>query len=184
MNSLIQWVLASVITLWRFKSPPRLQLPKWELTWECECSFSLSHTPMLPSWPTSLQALALITSLRLGLWHRTSHQVLGVMHLVCAALDWHCHKKHGCFGPRWVVDRSHLQVVRAPMSLGEAHYGYERWDLPKENKLVGATRRHIQVLHLVSVPICRAHKCPCAFQVIVDQVVDDHVRRHASDQRD
>jgi hypothetical protein len=38
-NSLIQWVSTPAITLWRLKSPLRLQLPKWEFTWECEGSF-------------------------------------------------------------------------------------------------------------------------------------------------
>jgi hypothetical protein len=38
-NSSIQWVLTPVIALWKFWSPSRLQLPKWELTWECEGSF-------------------------------------------------------------------------------------------------------------------------------------------------
>ncbi len=38
-NSSIQWVLTFVIVLWRFRSPLRLQLPKWEPIWECGCSF-------------------------------------------------------------------------------------------------------------------------------------------------
>ncbi len=48
-NSSIQWVLTPEITLWRFRSPSGLQLPKWELTWECGGSFlhilPHSHTP-------------------------------------------------------------------------------------------------------------------------------------------
>jgi hypothetical protein len=36
---IIQWVLTPEISLWRFKSPLGLQLPKWEFTWECEGSF-------------------------------------------------------------------------------------------------------------------------------------------------
>jgi hypothetical protein len=57
--------------------PLKLQLPKWEFTWEWECSFS--HTLNLPgtwnvsfelhSWFTPLQALALVVSPRLGLQH-------------------------------------------------------------------------------------------------------------------
>ncbi len=38
-NSSIQWVLTPTITLWKFRSPLGLQLPKWELTWECVGSF-------------------------------------------------------------------------------------------------------------------------------------------------
>ncbi len=38
-NFLIQWVLTPTIDFWRFGSPSRLQLPKWEFTWECEGSF-------------------------------------------------------------------------------------------------------------------------------------------------
>jgi hypothetical protein len=36
------------IVFWKFRTPPGLQLPKWELTWECECSFP--HT-LLHSQP-------------------------------------------------------------------------------------------------------------------------------------
>jgi hypothetical protein len=36
------------MALWRLESPPGLQLPKWEFTWEWECSFS--HT-LLHSQP-------------------------------------------------------------------------------------------------------------------------------------
>ncbi len=35
MNYSIPWILTFQIALWRFKSPLGLQLPKWELTWEC-----------------------------------------------------------------------------------------------------------------------------------------------------
>jgi len=38
-NSLNHWVLTFIITLWTFRSPPRLQLPKWKLFWEYEGSF-------------------------------------------------------------------------------------------------------------------------------------------------
>jgi hypothetical protein len=31
--------LALAIAPWKFRSPSGLQLPKWELIWECECSF-------------------------------------------------------------------------------------------------------------------------------------------------
>jgi hypothetical protein len=46
-NSFMQGVLAFVIILWMFKSPLRLQLAKWELTWECDSSFSHSLTLLL-----------------------------------------------------------------------------------------------------------------------------------------
>jgi hypothetical protein len=58
------------------RNPSRFQLPKWELTWECGCSFShtLQHSfehemwlPGFPLWFAPLQALALVTSPRLGL---------------------------------------------------------------------------------------------------------------------
>ncbi len=39
MKSSIQWVLTPIITLWKFRSPLRLQFPKWEFTWECGGSF-------------------------------------------------------------------------------------------------------------------------------------------------
>ncbi len=46
MKYSIQWVLTSIISFWRFGSPLGFQLPKWELTWECESSFvTLSHIP-------------------------------------------------------------------------------------------------------------------------------------------
>jgi len=38
----MQGVLTFAIALLRFGNPPGFQLPKWELTWECESSFS--HT--------------------------------------------------------------------------------------------------------------------------------------------
>jgi len=47
MNSSIQWVLSPKITLYKFGSPSRLQLPKWELIWECVGLFP--HT-LLHSW--------------------------------------------------------------------------------------------------------------------------------------
>jgi hypothetical protein len=43
----MQDVLTSVIALWRFGSPPGLQLSQWKLTWECESSSSHSHTLFL-----------------------------------------------------------------------------------------------------------------------------------------
>jgi hypothetical protein len=36
---LIQWILTLEIALWRFMSPTKLQVPKWEPTWECVGSF-------------------------------------------------------------------------------------------------------------------------------------------------
>jgi hypothetical protein len=36
---LIQWVLTHAIVLWKFESPLKLQLPKWEPIWECVRSF-------------------------------------------------------------------------------------------------------------------------------------------------
>ncbi len=39
-------LLTCEIALWRFGTPPELQLPKGELTWECESSFSHSSWPM------------------------------------------------------------------------------------------------------------------------------------------
>jgi hypothetical protein len=38
-DSSIQWVLIPTIVLGIFKNPLGLQLPKWELTWECGGSF-------------------------------------------------------------------------------------------------------------------------------------------------
>ncbi len=32
--------MTPTIILWRFRNPSGLQFPKWEVTWECECSFS------------------------------------------------------------------------------------------------------------------------------------------------
>jgi len=46
-NSSIQWILTLAIALWKFGSPLRLQLPKWEFIWECGGSFL--HT-LLHSW--------------------------------------------------------------------------------------------------------------------------------------
>jgi hypothetical protein len=65
----IKWILTPIIALWNFESPSGLQLPKWEFTWECVGSFS--HTFLhfqeheiwllsFHSWPTPLQALALV----------------------------------------------------------------------------------------------------------------------------
>jgi hypothetical protein len=78
-NASIQWILTPTISLSKFKSPPGLQLPKWEFPWECEGSFphTLLHSwehemwPGLPSWPALLQALALVANPRLGLWQKT-----------------------------------------------------------------------------------------------------------------
>jgi hypothetical protein len=56
-NFSIQWILAPTITLWKFKSLSKLQLPKWELTWECEGSFP--HT--LPhSWEHKMWFMAFL----------------------------------------------------------------------------------------------------------------------------
>jgi len=41
-KSSIQWVLTHAIALWAFKSPLKLQFPKWEFT--CECEGSFPHT--------------------------------------------------------------------------------------------------------------------------------------------
>jgi hypothetical protein len=46
-------VLTFAIALWRFESTPGLQLPKGELIWECESSFSHS------SWPVHLRPFCL-----------------------------------------------------------------------------------------------------------------------------
>jgi len=54
--------------------------------------------------------------------------------------------------------------------------------VPKEDKLVGAPSRHIQVLHFMSMPNCQTHERPCALRVAVDQVVDDHACRHTGSQ--
>jgi hypothetical protein len=56
-NSSIQWVMTLEIFLWRFKSPSRLQLPKWELIWECEGSFP--HT-LLHSWEHEMWLLGFL----------------------------------------------------------------------------------------------------------------------------
>jgi hypothetical protein len=45
-NFSIQWVLTLEITLWKFRSPLGLQLPKGEPTWECVSSFP--HTFVHP----------------------------------------------------------------------------------------------------------------------------------------
>jgi len=76
-NFLIQWVLTLVISLWRFGSPLGLQFPKWEFIWGCGGSFphTLLHSGSMKcdsrahSWPTPLQALALVSSPRLRFQH-------------------------------------------------------------------------------------------------------------------
>jgi hypothetical protein len=58
-NSLIPWVLTPAITLWRFKSPSGLQLPRWELNWECGGSspHTFLHSREHEMWfPNSLLA--------------------------------------------------------------------------------------------------------------------------------
>jgi hypothetical protein len=78
--------LAFVIILWRFKNPSGLQLPKWKLLRSVKVhSFTLSFIPGLPSWTTTLQALALLASPRLGLWHQVckkscNRSIRGVVH--------------------------------------------------------------------------------------------------------
>jgi hypothetical protein len=42
MKFSIKLVLTSAITFWKFRSPSRLQFPKWEFTWEC--GGSIPHT--------------------------------------------------------------------------------------------------------------------------------------------
>jgi hypothetical protein len=60
-NSSIHWVFTPAITFWTFKSPPRLQLRKWEFPWECEGLFphtllhSREHAAWLPSFPLGPQ---------------------------------------------------------------------------------------------------------------------------------
>ncbi len=53
----------------------RLQLPNWESIWECVGSFPHTllyfHTFELHSWPTPLQALALVANPRPGLRHKS-----------------------------------------------------------------------------------------------------------------
>jgi len=87
MNSLIWWVLTPAIVFWKFKSPSELQLPKWELTWECEGSFphillhSWEHERWLPNFIFGLhlrKPLALVVNPRLGLRHFRSYAGLGV----------------------------------------------------------------------------------------------------------
>jgi hypothetical protein len=75
-NSSMWWVLTLKIALWKFKSPPGLQLPKWEFLSECEGLFphtllnSWEHVAWLlvSLWPATLQPLVLVVSPRLGLW--------------------------------------------------------------------------------------------------------------------
>ncbi len=43
----IHWVVAPTITLWKFGSPLRLQLPKWKLLWERESSFPHTFPSLL-----------------------------------------------------------------------------------------------------------------------------------------
>jgi hypothetical protein len=64
-DSPIQWVLTLAITLWKFGNPPRLQLPKWELTWECECSFSRTLLHSQP--PESMKCDSRVSLLALTL---------------------------------------------------------------------------------------------------------------------
>jgi hypothetical protein len=59
-NELIQPMdFDPTIALWRFRNPLRLQLPKWEFTWECGGSFphTLLHSQEHEMWlPGSLLA--------------------------------------------------------------------------------------------------------------------------------
>ncbi len=49
---------------------------------------------------------------------------------------------------------------------------------------VGAPRRHIQVLHLALTLDHQTHERPCAFQVTINQVVDNHARCRVDNQQD
>jgi hypothetical protein len=60
-NSSMRGVLTFTIALWRFGNPPRLQLPNASVSLHLH---TLSHS----SWPTPLQAFALVTSPRLRHW--------------------------------------------------------------------------------------------------------------------
>ncbi|CAM6023270.1 unnamed protein product [Sphagnum balticum] len=74
-------------------------------------------------------------------------------------------------------------MVHAPALQEKAHHGYEWRDVPKEDELVGAPRRHAQVLHLMLTLDRRTHGRPCALQVVVNQMVDNHTRCRIDDQR-
>jgi hypothetical protein len=61
MNSLIHWILTFALALWKFGNPPGLQIPKWELTLECEGYFLHTllhfrgHEVWLPGFPLGSQ---------------------------------------------------------------------------------------------------------------------------------
>jgi hypothetical protein len=52
MNFSIQWILTSIITFWRFRSPLKFQFPKWKLISEYGGSFShtLLHSQEHEMW--------------------------------------------------------------------------------------------------------------------------------------
>ncbi len=70
----MQGVLTFAIALWKFGSPSKFQLPKWELTWECESSFSHSFTLLLARTLVNLclgckpkaKVVTLISSMQIG----------------------------------------------------------------------------------------------------------------------
>jgi hypothetical protein len=49
---------------------------------------------------------------------------------------------------------------------------------------MGSSQWHAQVLHLALTQDYQTHERPCAFRIVVDQVVDNHAPRRANDQRD
>jgi hypothetical protein len=62
MKSSIDWFMTLAIALWKLESPSGLQLPKWEFTWECGCSFL--HT-LLNSWEHQMWLLGFTLGLHL-----------------------------------------------------------------------------------------------------------------------
>ncbi len=63
-TSSIHWFLTLRITLWNLGNPPRLQLSKWELPWECEDLFphTLLHSRKHEMWLPSFLLVRPLTS--------------------------------------------------------------------------------------------------------------------------
>ncbi len=133
MFKVSKWVLSLAISLWRFESPSRFQLLKWEFTWECGVhSLTLSYTPRSMKCDSrasllarTLQALALVASLRLGLrqmwfcrwwWGVHCKRLGGYMRLTWNSSWWStwggpCWAFHLILSYDYVNNDNHLEMV-------------------------------------------------------------------------
>jgi hypothetical protein len=112
----MQSVLTSAIALWKFRSPLGLQLPKWELTWECESSSSHSLTLLLAHTLASLclgcKPKARVATIELNVFHNLVqfNQIMKFQVLKAHIyLTFHVHASGLVKGTRWLSLEFHME---------------------------------------------------------------------------